>query len=162
MQSLRLCLSSALALALGGCSFFSGLDQIHQNEPAWDIHLTWDRTEHIETEDPANPGFDKDGNKIPKPETAALFNFPPITAGLGVTVESPVKVTPTVGVALVDLKAPYVRWMDVQAFGGYQQLGVGLYKRWTSIVEICTGVGVVRDFDQRRWLPMIGVTITKF
>lgn len=158
----RFLLALSLALAGEGCSFLGSLDQMHNQEPAWELHLTWDRTEKIGPEDPANPGFDKDGNKIPKPETAALFNFPPITAGLEMTVLDRVKMTPTVGIALLDLKVPYARWFDVQVFGGYQQAGLGLYKRFTSIIEICAGVGVVWDFDRRRPLPVIGVTITKF
>lgn len=155
----------SLVFALAGCSFFGSLDQIHEKEPPFDVHFTWDRGPDIGP--PATTGedgkkYDKDGNLIPTPETKATYSFPPVTAGLDATVWDKYKVTPTIGIALIDLKVPYARWFDVQVFGGYQQAGIGLYKRFTSIIEICAGVGVVWDFDLRKPLPVVGFTITRF
>lgn len=164
-QWLRFLPIVSLALVLGGCSFFGSLDQIHENEPSWAFQFTWERGPDIGPA--ASTGedgkkYDKDGNLIPSPETKATYSFPPITAGLDITVWDKYKMTPTLGVALIDAKAPYLRWMDVQVFGGYQQAGIGVYKRFTSIIEICAGVGVVWDFDMKKPIPVIGITITKF
>lgn len=158
---MRSLLAFALSL-LTGCSFLGGLDRLGNNEPAWDFRLTWDRFPAPGPENPSTPGFDADGNRIPAPETQALFSFPPITAGLSVEAYPHVRVTPTVGVAVIDFKVPYARWMDVQLFGGSQELGVGIYKRWTSIIELTTGAGLIWDFEAKKPGAVLGFTITKF
>lgn len=166
MGSSRTLLVSLLALPMMGCGFVKTLSRLDfggdDNKP-FEAEMFWDRWPEIKEEDPKNPGFDADGNKIPKPETYITMYFPKITAGASGTVYGDKsRITPTVGIVAADLKAPYVRWWQVEVIGGADMVGVGLFKRWTSVFEFDTGVTYFWDPSTHKWGLAAGFTITKF
>lgn len=113
-------------------------------------------------EDPENPGFDKDGNKIPPQEVLATYQFPDIHAGLHAVMGKGPRITPTVSVELFEVKIPYARWFSVQASAGDQLVDVYLGKRLTSIFEVTVGPFYGWDFEERDWTWGVGGTIIKF
>lgn len=165
MGFFRATLSLAL-LFLTGCGFLKTLGRLDfggDDKKPFEAEFFWDRWPEIKDEDPKNPGFDTDGNKIPSPETYVTLYFPKITAGAaGIVHGEQSRFTPTIGAVVADLKAPYVRWWQVQIVGGADMVGAGLYKRWTSIFEFDTGGGWAYDPARKKGFWWLGFSITKF
>lgn len=128
----------------------------------WEFQFFWDRAPEIGEEDPKNPGFDKDGNKIPSPEVYATYYFPDIHAGLGAEIGPKARITPVVGIELFEFKVPYARWFSFQVQGGADIVNVYLGKRLTSIFEVTVGPWFGRDFEQNDWAYGVGGTLIKF
>lgn len=149
-------------LLIASCRF---LDFGGHDEKAFEFRLGWDRGVNIPGKpDPNSPGghYDKDGNYVPdNPDVVATYTFPEIVAGIYGTLKDP-RFTPGVGFELFEVKVPYARWFSGQVFAGNQLAGAYLGKRWTSIVELTTGVFFARDFEDDDWTYGIGATITKF
>lgn len=152
-------LAPILLLSIASCKY---LDLGWDDKSNWELKAFWDKGPSIGEEDPANKGYDKDGNKIPSPEVLATYSFPDIHAGLAVEVTPKVKITPTMGVNLVDFKVPYLRWFEIQAQGGANMVDVYLGKRLTSIFEITVGPWFGYDFVSHGRAAGVGVTIIKF
>ena len=148
-----------LFLLLASCKY---LDFGGDDKKSWELKFFWDRGPSIGEEDPNNKGFDKDGNKIPSPEVYATYYMPDIHAGLNGEIRPKGRVTPTVGVELLEFKVPYARWFNIQVQGGANLVDVYLGKRLTSIFEVTVGPWVGWDFDQDAWAVGVGGTLTKF
>jgi hypothetical protein len=155
----NLCAIILLFPLLPGCAY---LDFGWDDKTSWDFKPFWDTGITIGEEDPENPGYDKDGNKIPSPEVLATYTFPDVTAGMHVLIGRDARITPTVGMEMFETKLGPTRWWSGQFFGGNQVAGFGLYKRWTSIYEITTGPFVCWDFEARGLNYGVGFTLIKF
>jgi hypothetical protein len=149
-----------LFLFAAGCSY---LDFGGNDEKDFELRFFWDRVPfRIGEEDPNNPGFDKDGNKLVSPEILATYYFPDVTAGVYAVVQPEPRITPTVGIELFEAKLWKARWFSAQVFAGHQLVGFSFNKRLTSIVEITAGPFVGRDFGEDEWAWGIGGTLLKF
>lgn len=155
---LRKILPAAFLFA-AGCSY---LDFGGNDEKDFELRFFWDRAPSIGEEDPDNPGFDKDGNKIPSPEIYATYYFPDVTAGIHATIKPEPRFTPTVGVELFEAKLWKARWFSAQVFAGDQLVGFGFNKRLTSMFEVTVGPFVGRDFEEDEWAWGVGGTVLKF
>lgn len=152
-------LAPLVFLFLASCKF---LDFGGDDKKAFEFRFFWDRAPAIGAEDPENPGFDKDGNKIPSPEVYATYYFPDVTAGLHVTIGTDPRLTPTVGIEFFEAKLWKLRWFSGQIFAGDQLVGFGFYKRLTSIYEITVGPFVGYDLDEHDWTWGCGGTLLRF
>lgn len=149
----------ALLLSSASCKC---LDFGGKDEKAWELQFFWDRAPAIGKEDPKNPGFDTDGNKIPSPEIYATYYFPDIHAGFAGEIKPKARMTPVVGVELLEFKIPYARWFNLQVQGGADIVSIYLGKRFTSIIEVTVGPWVGRDFELDDWAYGLGGTLIKF
>lgn len=146
-------------LVLPGCSI---LDLGEKDDEPWEFRLGWDKGIKIGEEDPDNPGFDRDGNKIVSGEVLATYTLPDVHTGIAwVNGEDP-RITPTVNVELCEFKVPYLRWFSVQVGAGSQEAHIYLGKRLTSIFEVTVGPMLVRRFDEDDWVWGIQGTLIKF
>jgi len=146
-------------LLLASCKF---LDFGGDDKQSFEFRFFWDRAPAIGAEDPENPGFDKDGNKIPSPEVYATYYMPDICTGLNVVVQPKGRITPVLGVELAEFKLPYLRWFSVQVQGGAQLVDVYVGKRLTSIFEVTIGGWYGWDFEERDWSWGVGGTLLRF
>lgn len=149
----------ALLMLISGCSIldFGGNDA----EP-FEIRTFWSQGPSIGQEDPNNPGFDKDGNKIPPPEVLATYQFPDIHAGISAVIQPKPRFTPTIGIELCEVKLPYIRWISLQAQGGADLASIYAGKRLTSIFEVTVGPWFGRDFREDGWSWGVGGTVIRF
>ena len=138
-----------LLLLCTGCSSF-------------EVKPFWGDAPKIGKEDPDNPGFDSDGNKIPPPEVLATYSFPDIHAGYAWVAGEKNKITPTLGVEIMEVKIPLLRWFSVQVGAGSDELHLYIGKRFTSIFEITAGPILSRRFDEEDWEFGLQVTVIKF
>jgi hypothetical protein len=130
----------------------------------WEFIAFWDQGPSIGEEDPENPGYDKDGNKIVSPEVVATYTFPDIHAGyawLDGKDEDPI-MTPTINLELAEFKVPYLRWFNIQAGAGAGEAHIYVGKRFTSIIEITAGPLMGYRFDENEWVFGIQGTLIKW
>lgn len=151
-----------LALAFLPTSACRFLDFGGDDGKVVELRFFWDRAPAIGAEDPENPGFDKEGNKIPSAEVYATYYMPDVCSGLNVLVQPDARITPVVGVELLEFKLPYVRWFSTQVQVGNQLVDVYVGKRLTSIFEVTIGGFVGRDFEEDAWTWGIGGTLLRF
>lgn len=156
---MKIFFAAILALSTASCRF---LDFGGDNEKAFEARFFWDRIPKIGEEDKDNPGFDKDGNKIPSPEVLATYYFPDVVTGLNVVVQPSARMTPILGVELGEFKVPYLRWFSVQFQGGADLGTLYVGKRLTSVFEITMGPWIGWDFQENERAWGIGGTILKF
>jgi hypothetical protein len=151
--------TSFLLCSLPGCSY---LDFGGNDEKQFEVRFFWQNGPSIGPEDPDNPGFDKDGNKRPSPEVLATYTFPDIHAGMNGQIGPKGRITPTMGIELVEVKVPYLRWFNLQVQGGYQLVDLYLGKRFTSIFEVTVGPWIGWDFEADATAWGVGGTLIKF
>lgn len=145
------CLSSCGYMDFGG-----------DPEKSWDFVPFWAGATSLGPEDPKNPGYDADGNRIPPPEVAAVYALPDIHAGFDVSCSPKARITPVVGVELAEVRVPYLRWFNAQVQVGNQLADFYVGKRFTSIIEITAGLWWGRDFEEDAWSWGIGGTLIRF
>ncbi len=150
-----------LPLLLVGCAGFQ-LDFGGDDDKDWEFKFFWDDRPQVGEEDPENPGFDKDGNKIPPPEVLATYAMPDIHAGYAWLDGDDPKVTPTINVELAEYKVPYLRWHIIAVGGGSNEAHIYVGKRLTSIVETSIGVMWAYRFDEDEWVIGVQGTLIKF
>lgn len=157
LQSAKL-LVALLPLLFASCSTldFGGSDS------SWEWKWGWDKGVEVGEEDPENPGFDRDGNKIPSPEVLATYTFPDIHTGIAWIGSDDARITPTLNLELAEFKVPYLRWFSVQVGAGANETHVYLGKRMTSIFEVSVGPMLIRDFETNEWVGGIQGTLIKF
>lgn len=144
---------------LCGCGI---LDFGGDDSKSFEFRPFWSNGPSVGDEDPENPGFDKDGNKIVSKEVLATYTFPDIHAGLHAVVAKEPRITPTVAVELFEVKVPYARWFSAQVSGGDQLVDFYLGKRLTSIFEVTVGPFAGWDFETHDWTWGVGGTVLKF
>ena len=129
---------------------------------SFEVKPFWGDAPQIGKENPETPGFDKDGNKIPSPEVLATYYFPDIHAGYAWVDGDKGKLTPTLGVEILEVKVPVLRWFSIQLGAGTDELHVYVGKRFTSVFEITAGPMFSRRFDEEEWSWGFGATVIKF
>ena len=144
-----------------GCSVTRALDFGGSDEKPFEFRFAWQK--RFETSK-AEPGkVDAEGVYQPEtPEVDAALQFPDIHAGLNAEVRPEFKLTPTVGVEVVEFKVPYLRWFNVQVQGGNQLVDVYLGKRLISVFEVTIGPWYGYDFEEHDTCWGVGGTLIRF
>lgn len=145
------------ACGIGRYLDFGGVDK-----KPFEVRFFWDRGPKIGPEDPSNPGYDKDGNKIPSPGVAATYFFPDIHAGMAWIDGNKQLLTPTINIELMEFKVPFLRWFIVAVGAGSQEVHIYLGKRITSVLETSIGPMIVYRFDEDDWSYGFQGTLIKF
>jgi hypothetical protein len=152
----------ALSLSSAGCSGMV-LDFGGDDKKPFEFNWGWERgVTEAGPENPATPGFDKDGNKIVPAEVANTYTFPAVHAGVDAEAYHHAGVTPSIGMTAFEFKVPYARWFSVQPHVGADLVDIYVGKRLTSIYEITIGPWFGRNFKDNEWCGGIGLTIIKF
>ena len=159
MKRIHILTLAAILSLLPSCSL---LDFGGDDEKQWEFQFFWDQGPQIGEEDEDNPGFDKDGNKIPPPEVLATYLFPDVSAGYAWLDGDDPKITGTLNIEIAEFKVPYLRWFSIQAGAGSNEAHIYVGKRLTSIVEVTIGPMLARRFDEDDWVLGIQATLIKF
>lgn len=155
-------LTPILALLASGCSGIA-LDFGGDDKNSFEFNFGWERgVTPAGPENPATPGFDKDGNKIVPKEVSSTYTFPAVHAGMDAEVTPRGHLTPSIGITAFEFKVPYARWFSVQPHVGADLVDIYLGKRLTSIYEITIGPWFGRNYKDREWCGGLGLTIIKF
>jgi len=151
----------ALFFLLSGCAAAGKLDFGGDDKKPFELRWAWEKG--VE-QSKAEPGkVDADGVYQPEtPEATAALQFPDIHAGMNVEIRPEVKLTPTVGVEILEFKVPYLRWFNVQAQAGNQLIDVYCGKKLLSVYEITAGAWFGYDMDEHDTCWGVGGTLIKF
>lgn len=155
----------SLSLILGACVGCSGmaLDFGGDDTKPFEFDWGWERgVTPAGPENPATPGFDKDGNKIVPKEVSNTYTFPAVSAGVDAEVYPKGNLTPSIGLTAFEFKLPYARWFSVQPHVGADLVDIYVGKRLTSIYEITIGPWFGRNYKDHEWCGGLGLTLIKF
>lgn len=158
---LRHVLLLALIPFLPACAVMKILDFGGDDSKAFEFRFGW---EHGIEQSTAPPGqTDECGVYHPEtPEVDALLSFPDIHAGLNVLISSKPRITPTVGLELMEFKVPYLRWFNVQIQGGTDLVDIYVGKKLLSVYEVTVGPWYGYDFAENTRVYGIGGTLIRF
>jgi len=157
-EKVKFCLVLA-ALSCASCKY---LDFGGDDEKAFEARFFWDRIPKMGEEDPENPGFDRDGNKLPSPETLVTYYMPDVSVGMALEVQPQARLTPLMSLEVMEFKVPKLRWFSVQLMAGMDMIGLYCGKRFTSILEITAGPWFGRDLIEDDFAWGLSATIQKF
>lgn len=144
---LKLALVAVLGLLGSGCSLLAALDFGRDGKKAFEFAFGWEHGIH---DSKAKPGeVDKDGVYKPEtPEAEAILGFPNLHAGVAGEIRPKGRMTPTVAVEIFRVKAPYVRWWELQVGAGANLIEVSFTKRLVSVFEVTLGPWAGWDFEE--------------
>lgn len=140
---------------LTGCSSVP-LDFGGDSDKLVEIRMSWQAHKPA-----AQPSDEKPPFEVP-PEVVATYQFPDIHAGMNYVLGTEKRLTPTVGIEILEFKLPVVRWFNVQAQGGNQLVDIYVGKRFTSVIEITAGAWWGYDFEEHDTTWGLGATLIKF
>lgn len=129
-------------------------------EKSWGFQWSWDRGVATPGEEVNNSGYDAEGNLIVAPEVYRTYKVPDLHVGTGYDFVLD-KLRAFLEVEICEFKTP-AGYFPFGFLAGEQFLGFHLSKRWTSILEIETGIFVGQDFDENKTGAGINFFVIKF
>lgn len=145
-----------LCLLAAGCSGLP-LDFGGASEKAWEWRWGWSTYKPS-----AQPADEVPPFEVP-PELLATYSWPDLHAGTMYSLNGGAgRLTPYLGVEVAEFKVPHARWFVIEGISGTDLVGGYVGKRWTSVIEVTTGVGLVYDVEEKTWAPVVGVDLIRF
>lgn len=160
-RMLKTILALVLGLSTAGCKVLAALDFGGDPKSDWEIHAGWEHGLHDST---ALPGQvdDKGVYKPETPEVDSILGFPNIHAGVSGQIRPMGRVTPTVSIEACRVKAPYLRWWELQIGAGNQLVEASFTKRLVSVFEVTAGPWIGWNFDFHALAWGVCFTLIKF